>query len=59
MKNLNNKVTLKPNEPKSYSFEQVHDLSYFSEIIFSKNIISHHFPHYYEEALDAENLTFL
>ena len=37
---------------KEFIFEEINDLSYFNSIIFSKSMLTHHFPHRYEEGLE-------
>lgn len=34
-----------------YSFEEIKTFAYFNDIIFSKKMVEHHFPHLYEEGL--------
>ena len=42
----------------SFRFKEINDLEYFNEIINSKNLIKHHFPHRYEEGLYSANVVF-
>ena len=42
----------------SFRFKEINDLEYFNEIINSKNLIKHHFPHLYEEGLFSPNVVF-
>ena len=37
---------------KEFIFEEIIDSSYFNSIIFSKSMLTHHFPHKYEKGLE-------
>ncbi len=36
---------------KEFLFEEILDLTYLNSIIFSKSMLTHHFPHKYESGL--------
>ena len=37
-----------------YSFQEIKNINYFNDLIFSKKMIKYHFPHSYEEGLLSE-----
>ena len=47
---------MKKDIDSGYIFKEIHDLEYFDEIIYSKNMIKHHFPHRYEEGLFSADI---
>jgi len=43
---------------QGYKFTEILDPDYFDELILSKNLVKHHFPHLYEEGLFASNVSY-
>ena len=55
--------TIKQNEKetkgnKDFSFQEIKDKEFFGEIIYSRELVKHHFPHVYEEGLTSQNVDY-
>ena len=47
------------NGDKDYTMSEIKDKSFFEELTFSREVIKHHLPHVYEQALLSEKVRYM
>ena len=54
-------IKKKPNDsnPKEFTMREIKDKRLFEEIIFSRELVKHHFPHVYEQALLSSKIRYM